>query len=107
MSTENHTFGQKRIYFKHQKRCIGREGFGTCTDCMRLAPQIAIGCANMGEYMPKREWNRIFANSPLYNNDIKPRQAIEEELYEGKFTKYGKDGKRLNKFGLRVGRNGI
>lgn len=106
MNTENRTRGQKRIYFKKQKSCIGKYGFGTCTDCLEKYPQIALGCSNMGEYMPRREWNRIFANSPLYT-ECKPREVIEEMMDPDRPVLFSSKGKRLDKFGLPVGKNGF
>ena len=107
MSTENRTRGQKRVYFAKQKACLGKAGFGTCMDCMRLTPQIALPCSNMGEYMPKREWNRIFANSPLYNKDLRARDVFVEEMNPDRPVSFSSTGKPLNRFGLPMGKNGI
>lgn len=90
-----------KIYFgNQQRRCMGRAGTGTCMDCMKTFSHIALGCNNMGEYMPKKDWNRIFKNSPLYNRDIKARHAFEEQFS-------GDDRiKSYDSSGMPIGRNG-
>ncbi|RSD36525.1 MAG: hypothetical protein CI952_42 [Methanohalophilus sp.] len=107
MSAEQHTVGQKKTYFKRQKGCLGERGLGTCNDCIKNFPEMALGCKNMGDFLPKKDWNRIFKNSPLYNKDVKPRHELSEEWYEDKPMGYNRAGKKVNRFGLPIGRNGI
>ncbi len=86
----------KKIKFETPKKvdCPGRIGTGDCMHCIKTNSTRAIGCKHLGEFLPKNDWNRIFKNSPLYNNDIKAHEGFEEDRYshqvsfdkKGKFT---------------------
>jgi hypothetical protein len=90
-----------KLYFKNQqRRCMGRDGTGDCNICIRTFPHIALGCSNLGEYLPKKDWNKTFKNSPLYNRDIKARHAFDEQFGDkNKTVSYDSSG-------MPIGRNG-
>jgi hypothetical protein len=98
------TRGDKgRFKFRYHKdiHCMGRMGTGDCNDCMRINQMHALTCKNMGDYLPKNEWNKIIGNGALQQFDRKSqaRSSFEEELVDGRPVRY-------DKFGLPIGPNG-
>lgn len=99
-------FGDKgRIPFKYHKdkECLGRMGLGDCNDCIRINQIHALTCKNMGDYLPKADWNRIIGNGILQQSDRKSqaRRSFDEvDIDTDRYVTY-------DQFGCRRGRNGF
>jgi len=93
--------GKSNFRYRKDIHCMGRMGTGNCMDCMKINQMHALTCKNLGDYLPKDDWNRIIGNGAMqqYDRRSQARSSFEEELTDGKITRY-------DKFGLPIGPNG-
>lgn len=86
-----------KLYFKRPKMsgCIGYMQEGTCQQCIERTPGRALGCNRLGDYLNKKDWNRIIGRGPLYQRDMKAREAAEVPDMKGRIYQADVRGRRV------------